>query len=143
MSHIFRSSSKPLILLAAALCGIWLVVFEWAWVSYTGGVVSNDARCFSPNREYYIVRLQTPFSFLWADSRKIEGSARLYDKSGKLLYQGSADISFESGPIWLAIDGYRYAVSFAGDASDESERWHFDLPSSPGNSAASARQHCF
>jgi hypothetical protein len=119
---------------ALVLLAVWYVVFEWEWFSYTDGDPNVDKRCYSPNHEYYIVRLQTPFDALAADSLYVSGTAKLYDKSDALLYTGRTLLSGESGPRWYGgLPGATPSVVFVGnDHKTNPNGWAFDLPGSPG-----------
>ena len=138
MSTMWFCRYKILIGIAALLLATWYVVFEWDWLVYTDGRPS-DERCYSPNHEYYVVRLQTPIRTLLEPI----GTAKLYDKSGKLLYKARTVLTGEAGPRWYdEFAGKSSSVMFIGNLSDEWE-WRFDLPSSPGNNPSKLEKRCF
>lgn len=121
---------------------VWYVVFECDWITYTGGAPSQE-RCYSPNREYYVVRLQSPFHALFTDSLYAEGTAKLYDKSGKQLYTAQTSLSSRDGPMWFdGFSGERPSVTYIGDLSSRWE-WKTDLPSSPGRYPSEPQRSCF
>lgn len=123
-----KIASASLLLLAFAA----YLVFYLDWMVYSGGW-PDEERCYSANHEYYIVRLQTPFNALVADSVHVSGTAKLYDKSGNMLYQGATMLSAQFGPEWSAgygAPGERYSVFFVG--REEGKEWGFELPTSPG-----------
>ena len=111
-------------------------MFEWDLIVYTGGV-QNSERCYSPNHEYYIVRLHTPIRALLTITLEPDfGTAKLYDKSGKLLYSGKTLLDFQAGPHWSAgWHGEKSSVFFMGNLGEEKPDggWGVDLPTSPGD----------
>jgi hypothetical protein len=70
---------------------------------------------------------QTPFNSQ-LDQLYVSGTAKLYDKTGKLLYKGKTGFG-EAGPIWS--EGKQPIVFFQ---STDLEYWRYDLPTSPGDS---------
>jgi hypothetical protein len=120
------------------LVAIGFGVFAWDCVTYTASEPGEE-RCYSPNHEYYVVRLQTPFNALVADPLYVRGTAELYDKTGRLLYSGKTDLDYDAGPTWaegIASDGGTSSVSFIGNSMVEGE-WFAVLPSSPGKALPS------
>lgn len=119
-------------------------VFAWDCVTYTASQLGEE-RCYSPNHEYYVVRLQTPFNALVADPLYVRGTAKLYDKAGKLLYSGKTDLDDGAGPTWaegIASEGGTSSVSFIGNSMSEGE-WFSALPASPGKAPPKMSRHCF
>jgi hypothetical protein len=131
----------PTILIASLLAvagGAIYVGFIWDWVKYPNFEGALE-RCYSPNHEYYIVFRQS-----WLESKSYQpharGTAKLYDKTGKLLYSNKTYLSLEFGPTWSDdIRGHPGAVSFQGT---EEPGWGYDLPSPTGisNYSGSSRR---
>jgi hypothetical protein len=137
--RLFKKHPKTAI--AIALAAAWFVLFQWDWMPYPhyrdgSSDGSIDGRCYSPNHEYYIVRLQTPFNRL-EDQLYVHGTAKLYDKMGKLLYSGRTWLSGEAGPSWVD-SGNSSSVHFQGD-----DNWIFSLPTPPGRNFSIPNGHCF
>ena len=103
---------------------LWFGVFEWNSFDFTG---YGDERCYSANHEYYITRHQT----LWEKVTKTYphefGTAKLFDKNGKLLYEGKSYLNDQVGPGWLK-DPNEVFFQDGGEITD----WSYRLPSSPG-----------
>jgi hypothetical protein len=74
---------------------------------------------------------QTPFSSQ-LDQLYVSGTAKLYDKKGKLLYKGKTTFG-EAGPMWFEDQspGREGTVFFIGEELQEGG-WGYDLPTSPG-----------
>ncbi|MDR2924533.1 MAG: hypothetical protein LBU76_01010 [Azoarcus sp.] len=110
-----------------ALVGAIYVCFFLDWIRYPRG--ENVLKyCYSPNHEYYITLWQSP----WAsqtDERFVVGTAKLYDKTGKLLYSNKTHISLEYGPIWGDYSDGRSVVFYQGT---EEPGWGYDLPTPSG-----------
>ena len=133
----YKAVAASLLLVAFAIYPIFIL----DWWGYPGGR-SEELRCYSPNHEYYIVRLQTPFNALVADSVHVSGTAKLYDKSGTMLYQGETLLSAQFGPEWgvgLGRAGDKYSVFFLG--RDDGEEWGVELPTSPGDPSPLKKCH--
>jgi hypothetical protein len=136
---LFSKIRKPLAI-CATLVAAWFLFFEYDWIGYPR-YEWGDEICYSPNHEYYIVRLQTPFNALFNDTLYTVGTAKLYDKHSKLLYKGKAYLSMDAGPNWVA--GQQPGVSFIGLLEEiHHDGWFFVLSSSPGVSS-DFRQNCF
>jgi hypothetical protein len=68
------------------------------------------------------------------------GTARLYDRSGKLLYEQKTQINEEFGPEWLGgheDDPMHRPVVFYQGIEDPG--WRFILPESPGSAGMNQR----
>jgi hypothetical protein len=125
----------PVLTTFAAALSPWVVVFyvlfAWDWVRYpcdtpNGLICENPVElCYSPNHEYYIVMTQTPFNAV-QDQLYVSGTAKLYDKTGKLLYKGKTGFGETGTPAWRS----KPVVYFPSDIGD----WWYDLPTSPGDS---------
>jgi hypothetical protein len=108
--------------------GAIYVCFFLDWVKYP---IYEDAidYCYSPNHEYYVVRRQSWWNSKF-DQTYVRGTAKLYDKTGKLLYSDKTYLSLEAGPWWVDdAAGKRPSVVYQ---STEKPGWGYDLPSSPG-----------
>jgi hypothetical protein len=122
-AKFIKALSKRLIIILAVLIPIWYFVFVYDYEVWTeeGG----SERCYSPNREYYIIRYQT-----LADSFSLKGRAfgtpKLYNKEGKLLHSAKAYLSLEFGPYWFNERGVGYMAY--------SPEWHFRTPTPTGKS---------
>jgi hypothetical protein len=139
---LFSKIRKPLAI-CVVLVAAWFLFFEYDWIGYPR-YEWGDEICYSPNHEYYIVRLQTPFSALFSsDPLYTIGTAKLYDKSGKLLYKGKTLLDGEAGPMWAGAEINKPCVFFVGLADGvDSRDWWYDLPTSPGV-RSNYRQRCF
>lgn len=137
------SRHKALAGVAVSLLLLWYVVFQWDWVTYTDGGTTAQERCYSPNHEYYVVRSHSLIRSLMPIAfEPAFGTAKLYDKSGRLLYSGKTFLDFQAGPLWgggPTADGEKYAVWFMGDLNN----WLFTLPSTPGEDFSTPEKHCF
>jgi hypothetical protein len=125
---IFKRSIWTAASLAIPL--LWYSLFEWRGVDYPS---YNKGPCYSPNHAYYITRHQTLWESLGVRFNSGSGSARLFDRSGKLLYEGETLISEEFGPEWFNGSGHdssdHPAVFYLGNSGTA---WLFTLPDSPG-----------
>ena len=145
MSTTWFYRRRLLVGLAVALIAAWYVVFEWDVVTYANGR-TDEARCYSPNHEYYVVRSQTPFNALVADPLYVEGTAKLYDKTGTLLYKAKTLLSGMSGPMWFdAFAGDPPSVSYTGNSNENEPGggWGYVLPTSPGKNPSGIEKRCF
>jgi hypothetical protein len=119
-------------------CAIYIYFFL-DWVEYPED--ENSLKyCYSPNHEYYITMWQSPWAS-HADEKSVRGTAKLYDKTGKLLYSHRAYISFEFGPRWF--DGpaaHHWSVAYL---DGEEPGWYFILPSSPGHDYSGPNRVCY
>jgi hypothetical protein len=110
---------------------VWYAIFEWRAVGYPS---YDKGPCYSPNHAYYITRHRTLWESLGVKLESDTGMARLFDQSGKLLYEGETSIDGQSGPMWSggSKDDPRDppAVFFMGG---DGSSWIFTLPDSPGN----------
>lgn len=147
MSTMWFSRHKVFTGAMLSLVAIWFALFEWNWIVFTDGGPDAQERCYSPNHEYYIVRLQTPFRALMRISLDPIGTAKLYDKTGNLLYQGKAWLDFQGGPKWsrgLSAQGDKPVAYFMDlDGEDTGDGWMYYLPSSPGEYHGKLEKHCF
>ncbi|MDR2924535.1 MAG: hypothetical protein LBU76_01020 [Azoarcus sp.] len=121
-----------------AIVGAIYVCFFLDWVKYPS--YSNTIEyCYSPNHEYYVLRWQSPWSAT-TDQLHVKGTAKLYDKTGKLLYSSKTDLSEEFGPIWGDYSDGRSVVFYGGT---EEPGWGYDLPSSPGHDYSMPNRKCY
>ena len=108
----------------------WYVIFEWRAVSVPG---YEKGPCFSPNHAFYIKRYQTLWESMGVRFGADLGTARLYDRSNKLLYEGETYVKGGFGPEW--VNGSKddpanpLKVFYQGI---ENPGWSFILPYSPG-----------
>lgn len=113
-----------------AAVSFWYGIFEWNIFDYPSHA---KGPCYSPNHAYYVTRHQTPWQVMTTRSQSEFGTARLFDRSGKLLYENETDINGEFGPEWLS--GFENdpmhppKVFYQGIAEPG---WTFTLPESPG-----------
>jgi hypothetical protein len=109
------------------LLAAWIVIFEVDIVKYElgGGYKAGEFRCYSPNHEYYIVRYESIVSHKFIRRNEVLGTAKLYNKEGKLLYSAKALLDLEYGPFW-------FGDSVAYFASPE---WYFKTPTPTGEIA--------
>lgn len=124
------------------IMGTWVVLCEWEWVTYDQGD-GLGARCYSPNHQYYIVRLQTPLRSAFPLESDVKGTAKLFDRSGTLLFSGTARLDFDAGPWWGGAQterGEEYSVLFQSTAS-ENRAWLASLPADPGK--ADVLRRCY
>lgn len=114
--------------------GIYVLFFlDWIrYPSYANGDVSSY-RCYSPNREYYVERWQSPWSAV-QDQLYVAGTAKLYDKTGMLLYSNKANLSTEFGPEWFDESLSHSSVFYQG-----SYDWIYQLPSPSGDTGSNNR----
>lgn len=134
MSNTLISRYKGRVAFAAISYAIWYLIFGWPIVHYPSYA---KGPCYSPNREYYITSHQTVwraiFSFYFGDF----GTARLFDRSGKLLYEEETELDAQSGPFWLdrpGNDPERPSEVFYMDGRGPG--WIFSLPTPPGRKIA-------
>lgn len=121
----------------AAAYIFWYALFEWNSIDYP-----NYAKgpCYSPNHAYYITRHQTLAESIHLLTPHDYGTARLFDRSGKLLYEKETLIDGEGGPQWYG--GFKNdpmnkpTVFFQGT---ENPGWTFDLPEYPGKSVSNRK----
>ncbi|MDM0077493.1 hypothetical protein QTH90_24015 [Variovorax sp. J2P1-59] len=115
--------------MAALLGCAWYLVFKWNALDYP---YNNPYP--SPNGEYYITRHQTVWERLWRTYPDQYGTARLYEKTGKLLYEGKTRFGDGAGPHWFpGFDGDPHPkpkVFMSED--DDGQYWNYELPTSPG-----------
>jgi hypothetical protein len=151
MSKKSLSKFQGLLMICAVPVTVWFVIFQWDWVRYpcdlqTSPTCSNPVEyATSPNGEYYIVRLQTPFEAAFEEPLYAVGTAKLYNKHGKLLYSGKAHLGEDYGPNWCAACSPPGAQVVCNEERsceivprnkvptvyfDQSD-WDFALPSSP------------
>jgi hypothetical protein len=112
-----------------AFC-VWYFLFQW-----------NAFDCYapyrSPNGEYYITTHQTPWEKFWNTYPDEYGTARLYDKTGRLLHEGKTYFGYNgAGPYWVEWHGQNLKpdeVFFMSDPSgiDRNYYWQYKLPISP------------
>lgn len=116
---------------AVLLCAVYLV-FGWESFDYPPW---DPRPCYSPNHTYYITRHQSLWEKLWRTYPDEYGTARLYDKSGKLLHEGKTEFGGdELGPRWFEDE-----VSMGED--NNRQLWIAPLPTSPGEHVR--RPNCF
>ena len=121
---IFTFLFLPVIL----LCICYLVFFCY--------VFTDDIRCYSPNHAYYIVEYRQLISI----SKEFQvGTAKLYDKTGKLLYQNDTILNGQFGPNWLSLPT-RNTLFYQGL---EEPGWGHELPTSPGEDFSTPNKTCF
>lgn len=113
---------------------LWFAVFEWNSFDFTE---YGDEPCYSANHEYYITRHQT----LWEKVTKTYphefGTAKLFDKTGKLLYEGKTHLNPQNGPGWLSNPNEVYFQGWVSKA----DTWVYKLPSSPGEQSQANCYH--
>ena len=115
------------------------LLFFLDWVKYPKDENALEY-CYSPNHEYYITRWQSPWAS-YTDEMFVRGTAKLYDKTGKLLYSNKTDLSFEFGPWWIDDPaGRRSSVVYQGT---EKPGWGYNLPSSPGHDYSGPSRKCY
>jgi hypothetical protein len=130
MSNTSIYRYKERIAFTTVFCVIWYLIFEWPIVHYPSYAKEP---CYSPNGEYYITRYQTPWQSVFLSDPIAFGTARLFDRSGKLLYEKEAYIGEEAGPTWLDMTGSDPALPsevFYMDGGGP--EWGFTLPTPPG-----------
>jgi hypothetical protein len=123
----------------AIACMLWYAVFEWPVVDYPSYA---KGPCYSPNHAYYITRHQTLWQSTNLSHSSEFGTARLFNRSGKLLYQKDTSLGGQAGPMWFDGAPSRSADPpqvFFMDNTDPG--WIFILPSSPGN--GSVKNNCY
>lgn len=125
MAQPLKSRLSKAGLAVAVMSSIWFAVFEWNSFHFTEYA---DELCYSANHEYYITRHQTLWEKLTKTYPHEYGTAKLFDKTGKLLYEGKIHLNPQNGPGWLSNLNEVY---FQGGASTE-DTWIYKLPSSPG-----------
>lgn len=109
---------------------LWYVIFQWNSVDYP-----NYAKgpCYSPNHAYYITRHQTLWQATNLSYPADFGTARLFDRLGKLLYEGPTFIDGQAGPFWSSgfenDPSYRPEVFYVDGGGPN---WGFVLSESPG-----------
>ena len=139
MSSMYFSRKKKWIVLALVLPSLWYAIFKWNSFDYPG---YDKGPCYSPNHAYYVTRHQTLWEAMHISTPHDYGIARLYDRSGKLLYEKETLIDGEFGPEWLG--GFeddpmnRPRVFYQGT---EEPGWTFDLPAYPGKS--NSNRNCY
>lgn len=124
------SRKKRLSIFAFTILLAWYAIFGWRGVSVPK---YNKGRCYSPNHAFYIERYQTLWESLGVRYGSDLGTARLYDRSNKLLYEGETYIHDEFGPEWTSgvqYDPVKVPKVFFMD--NGVAHWSFDLPESPG-----------
>jgi hypothetical protein len=89
--HPFLTAAAAALTAWIAVClTVFYVLFVWDWVRYpcyapNALFCENPVElCYSPNHEYYIAMTQTLFNS-HLDQLYVSGTAKLYDKTGKLL----------------------------------------------------------
>lgn len=118
----FLKCSVPFVLTALTIgCG-WYLVCGRDSFDYPSG---KPWRCYSANHEYYITTRQTLWETIFRTYPYDYGTARLYDKTGKLLYQGKTTFGEGRGPRW-----FPNRVSMG--TSDGGKFWEAPLPVPPG-----------
>jgi hypothetical protein len=93
----------------------------------------DDSRCYSPNHEFYVlgkISVYTSFMSNFIPSLRHKGTAKLYDKTGKLLFSVKGVDLYNGGPYWPSRWPKNTEVQF-GNIHD---MFGFKLPSSPGDS---------
>ena len=120
------------------LGGAIYIFFFLDWVKYPSYLEKTEY-CYSPNHEYYITLWQSAWSAK-TDQLYAKGTAKLYDKTGKLLYSGKTFLSNEFGPLWADNPYGKSSVVFV----ESSVNWSFELPTSPGRAPKSpSNRGCF
>ena len=130
MSNMFIFRRRRWIAGVLAVLAAYYVVFEWEGVEYPS---YDKGPCYSPNHAFYITRHQTLWQSTNLSHPAAFGAARLFDRSGRLLYEKETFIDGQAGPQWSG--GPRngstdnWVVYYQG--TDE-PGWWFDLPEDPG-----------
>lgn len=120
----WRKRIAPAVRLIAALFSVWYLIFEWnsfSWPPWEHGP------CYSSNHMYYVTQHQTLWEKLWRTYPDEYGTARLYDRSGKLLYEGKT----QTGDAGLGPRWFQERVSMGEDNSGK--LWEARLPVPPGD----------
>lgn len=130
MSSMFISRRRRWIAGALAVSLIYYGVFEWNGVEYP---VNDGGPCYSPNQAFYITRHQTLWQSTNVSYPAAFGTARLFDRADRLLYEKETFIDGGAGPYWsggprngLTND---WVVYFQGT---KEPGWSFDLSEDPG-----------
>lgn len=117
----------------------YCAIFEWRVVSVP---VDEKGPCFSPNHAFYIKRYQTLWESLGIRYGSDLGTARLYDRSNKLLYEGETYVKGGFGPEWVAGskgDSSNPPIVFYQGTKEPG--WRFALPESPGS--GESNKNCY
>lgn len=131
ISNMYISRRYGWIAWVFAAFTFWYVVFEWNSVDYPSYA---KGPCYSPNHAYYVTRHQTLWQATSLSHSTNFGTARLFDRSGKLLYAAETLVDEQAGPVWLG--GFKNdpthppKVFFTGN---DGSSWKFILSESPGN----------
>jgi hypothetical protein len=132
--NVKNSVPRKYVGIVCSLAGpvLWYAIFQWNSIDYPSYA---KGPCYSPNHAYYVTRHQTLWEAMNISSPHDFGTARLYDRSGRLLYEKETLVDGEFGPEWLG--GFkddptnRPKVFYQGT---EEPGWTFDLPEYPGKS---------
>jgi hypothetical protein len=132
MSSMFIFKKIGWTAIAIAIPMLWYAIFEWNSLDYPSYA---KGPCYSPNHAYYVTRHQTLWQALTTSSQDDFGTARLFDRAGKLLYEKETPINEEFGPQWSGGSKNdptsRSMVYYQGT---ENPGWMFDLPEYSGKS---------
>lgn len=130
MSNTSISKRRVWVARGLAVLLSWYALFEWKIVDYPSHA---EGPCYSPNNAYYVTRHQTPWQSTNLSYPAAYGTARLFDRSGRLLYEEETFIDGQGGPQWSGgpKDGStnEWVVYYQGT---EDPGWMFYLPEDPG-----------
>lgn len=124
---------------AVTFCAFWHLVFGWPILDYPSYA---KGPCYSPKHSFYVTRHQSLWEASNISTPHDFGTARLYDRSGNLLYEEKTLINEEFGPLWRE--------KFKNNPTDQSTvfyqgteapGWIFRLPDSPG--AGNPNKSCY
>jgi hypothetical protein len=132
---LFRKAIPKILAGFIILSGLlWVFIFNWDWVRWPN-YSENEIRCYSPSGEYYILRRQSLFNAMFFSPQdRVYGTARLYNKNGKLLYSEKTILSSEFGPHWFGN-----SVAYFGTLPE----WYFKPPTPTGVQVATGIGECY
>lgn len=97
-----------------------------------GRSANGGSRIYSPNGEYYVVRYLSPFRRHFLAGMSPLGTAKLFDRNGKLLHSGPAMVEEEFGPFWHDSCRKAFLTNWVEFMGMDDPTWAFNLPTSPG-----------
>ena len=115
---------KPLFIGAVVIGGLWYSIFKWNSFDY---LWFGAARCYCETNFYYITRHKTLWEKISRTYPDDYGTARLFDATGKMLYEGKTLFGVDTtGPFW-----FKNRVSMWED--NDGKVWTAPLKFAPGD----------
>ncbi|RYX98091.1 MAG: hypothetical protein EOO28_00710 [Comamonadaceae bacterium] len=112
---------------------IWLfcLVFTWWYAFFVWEGIPANTKCFSPNREFYLVKVY-PLTGILSPYRLWNqiGTVKIFTKTGKVIASGESEMDDDAGPNWSDQDSpgnHVNSVYFLGAMGKL-----FELPAPPG-----------